>query len=87
MKLKSSFDATVATEYVLWAHHTSTVIAQTRGFKAALYASIDHALSYRLRFLFEEMFNVFRVAWSCMLAFLVTLKCFLDAIFETLGAI
>ena len=64
MKLKSSFNATVATEDVLWAHHTSTMVAQASGFDAALDASTDDALRYRLSFLFEEMLNIFGIAWS-----------------------
>jgi hypothetical protein len=83
MKLEGSFNATVATEDVLWAHHTSTVVAQARGFDAALDASTDDALSYRLSFLFEEMLNIFGIAWSWLLCFWLSLNLFLKVICVT----
>ena len=84
MKLKSSFNATVATEDVLWAHHTSTMVAQASGFDAALEASTDDALCYRLSFLFEEMLNIFGISWICLLCFWLNLNHFLKVICVTL---
>ena len=74
----------MATEDVLWAHHTSTMVAQARNFDAALDASTNDALCYGLSFLFEEMLNIFGITWCCMLSFWLSLNLCLQVICVTL---